>query len=162
ATIAGFHYDLAAMTRAPVPFLSLADRYADWWAPLAWAAGIVSVLATLVAAANSQARLLFDAGRHRLLPAFLGRSRPPGGTPVNALLTMALVGTAIVAVWWLAHEARLVGGGTDPVRLYAECSTLGTILVLFVYVLTAVSLPVFMRRHHADAFTPLRHVAMPA
>ena len=50
----------------------------------------------------------------------------------------------------------------DPVNLYAECSTMGTILVLFVYVLTAVSLPVFMWRRHRDSFSVLRYVAMPA
>jgi hypothetical protein len=39
---------------------------------------------------------------------------------------------------------------------------MGTILVLFVYLLTALSLPVFMWRHHRDSFSALRYVAMPA
>ena len=38
---------------------------------------------------------------------------------------------------------------------------MGTILVLFVYVLTAVSLPVFMWRRHRPAFSFARHVVMP-
>ena len=55
----------------------MADHYLGAAAVLAWIAGIVSVLATLVAAVNSQARMLFDGGRTGLLPARLGRVRDP-------------------------------------------------------------------------------------
>ncbi len=161
STIVGFHYQVASVGRASVPFLEMADHYLGGAAILAWLAGIASVLCTLVAAVNSQARMIFDGGRSGLLPSRLGKSRPPGETPVNALLTMAVIGLGIVVVWWLAHVSGLVGGNTNPVNLYAECSTMGTILVLFVYVLTAVSLPVFIRRHDRGSFSLLRHVAMP-
>jgi amino acid transporter len=50
----------------------------------------------------------------------------------------------------------------DPVGLYAECSTMGTIIILFVYLLTTVSLPVFMWRHHRTEFSALRHLVIPA
>ncbi len=162
ATIVGFHYDTSSIGRASVPFLEMADRYLGDAAILAWLAGIVSVLCTLVAAVNSQARVIFDGGRSGLLPAVLGRSRPPGATPVNALLAMTVVGTGIVLVWWLCHVTGLLGGTDDPVNLYAECSTMGTILILFVYVLTAISLPVFMWRRHRASFSALRYVCMPA
>jgi amino acid transporter len=161
ATIVGFHYDTSSIGRASVPFLEMADRYLGSAAVLAWLAGILSVLSTLVAAANAQARVLFDAGRSGLLPAWLGRARAPGQTPVAALWAMTVVGLAIVVIWWLCHVSGLVGGSTDPVNLYAECSTLGTILILFVYVLTAASLPVFIRRHHAREFSIVRHAVMP-
>ena len=49
----------------------------------------------------------------------------------------------------------------NPVGLYAECSTMGTIVILFVYFLTTLSLPVFMWRRHRDSFSPLRHVGIP-
>ena len=75
-TIAGFHYDTSSIGRSSVPFLEMADRYLGSAAVLAWLAGIVSILATLVAAANAQARMLFDGGRSGLLPSVLGRSRP--------------------------------------------------------------------------------------
>lgn len=162
ATIAGFHYGTATIGRASIPFLQLSDHYLGGAAVLAWLAGIVSVLATLVAAANGQARTLFNAAREGLLPAFLGRARPPGETPVSALVVMTSLGLAIALVWWLCHEAGLTGGPPNPVDLYAEASTFGTILVLFVYVLTAVSLPLFMRRAHREAFSAVRHVAVPA
>ncbi|MGH3398427.1 MAG: amino acid permease, partial [Streptosporangiaceae bacterium] len=60
---------------------------------------------------------------------------------VNALLFMACAGLGIIGVWWVLH---LITGGTgamNPVGLYAECSTLATIMILFVYLLTMISLP---------------------
>jgi amino acid transporter len=161
ATVTGFHYNVSSIGRSSVPFLTVSDHYLGWVAVFAWIAGIVSVLATLVAAANSQARMLFDGGRSGLLPARLGRVRPPGETPVNALMTMAVAGLGIVAVWWIDHVVGFNHGSTNPVGLYAECSTMGTIVILFVYFLTTLSLPVFMWRRHREAFSVVRHVAVP-
>jgi amino acid transporter len=161
ATVTGFDYDVSSIGRSSVPFLAVADRYLGGAAILAWVAGIVSVLATLVAGANSQARMLFDGGRSGLLPARLGRVRAPGNTPVNALLAMAGVGLTIIAAWWLAHDVGLDHGSTNPVGLYAECSTMGTIVILFVYFLTMLALPLFMWRRHRPSFSALRHVVVP-
>ena len=161
ATVTGFNYDVSSIGRSSVPFLTVADHYLGGVAILAWVAGIVSVLATLVAAANSQARMLFDGGRSGLLPAWLGHIRPPAKTPVNALLGMAGVGLGIIGIWWLSHLIGVDTGSTNPVGLYAECSTMGTIVILFVYFLTTLSLPVFMWRRHRGTFSPLRHVVIP-
>jgi len=160
STITGFHYDVSSIGRSSVPFLEMADRYLGDAAILAWIVGIVSVLATLIAAVNAQARMLFDGGRSELLPAWLGRARPPGQTPVNALVLMAVCGLGIIAVWWVAHLTGALSGTTSPVELYAECSTMGTIVILFVYLLTAISLPVFMWRDHREDFSVARHVVM--
>ncbi len=162
ATVTGFNYDVSSIGRSSVPFLTVADHYLGVAAILAWLAGIVSVLATLVSGVSSQARMLFDGGRSGLLPARLGHVRPPVDTPVNALLVMAGGGLAIIAVWWAAHLTGVDTGSTNPVGLYAECSTMGTIVILFVYFLTTLSLPVFMWRRHRQSFSVLRHVAIPA
>ena len=161
ATVTGFGYDVSSIGRSSVPFLTVADRYLGTAALLAWLAGIVSVLATLVAAVNSQARMLFDGGRSGLLPARLGHVRQPADTPVNALLVMACGGLGIIAVWWAAHLIGVDTGSTNPVGLYAECSTMGTIVILFVYFLTTLALPIFMWRRHRPSFSALRHVAIP-
>jgi amino acid transporter len=161
ATITGFHYDVASIGRSSVPFLSVADRYVGGAAILAWAAGIVSVLATLVSGANSQVRMLFDGGRSGLLPSWFGHVRQPAQTPVNALVAMGGAGLGIIAVWWLLHVTGADKGSMNPVGLYAECSTMGTIVILFVYLLTTLSLPVFMWRRHRKSFSPLRHVGIP-
>jgi amino acid transporter len=161
ATVTGFNYNVSSIGRSSVPFLTVADRYLGWPAALAWIAGIVSVLATLVSGANSQARMLFDGGRSGLLPAWFAHLRPKVDTPINALLAMAGVGLGIIAVWWLFHVVGADNGSTDPVGLYAECSTMGTIVILFVYLLTTLALPVFMWRRHRPAFSPVRHVVVP-
>jgi amino acid transporter len=161
ATITGFHYDVASIGRSSVPFLRISDHYLGGAAFLAWGAGIISVLATLVAGVNSQARMLFDGGRSGLLPARLGRLRLPANAPVNALATMAAIGLGLIALWWGSHLLGLDNGSTDPVGLYAEYSTMGTIVILFVYLLTTLSLPVFMWRRHRQAFSVPRHVAVP-
>ena len=161
ATVTGFHYDVSPIGRASVPFLTVADHELGGLAILAWLAGIVSVLAALVAASGSQARMLFDGGRTGLLPAPLGRLRAETDTPVNALIAMAAIGLGIIAVWWLTH---VIGGQTrsnNPVSLYAEASTMGTIVILVVYLLTNLSLPVFMWRRHRTTFSVVRHVVVP-
>jgi amino acid transporter len=162
ATITGFRYDVSTIGRSSVPFLTLADHYLGGAAVLAWIAGIVSVLATLVAGADSQSRMLFDGGRTGLLPARLGQVRPRSGTPVNALLLMAAAGLGIIAVWWVTRLITGDTGSMNPVGLYAECSTMATIVILFVYLLTMLSLPVFMWRRHRDSFSPIRHGVIPA
>lgn len=162
ATVTGFHYDVGSIGRASVPFLTVADRYLGAAAVLAWIAGIVSVLATLVSAADSQSRMLFDGGRSGLLPAWLAHLRQGVETPVNALLGMGVAGLGIIAVWWALHATGVVTGSTSPVGLYAECSTMGTIVILFVYLLTTLSLPVFVLRRRRASFSPLRHLAIPA
>ena len=161
ATITGFDYDVSSIGRTSVPFLTVADHELGGVAVLAWVAGIVSVLAALMAGASSQARMLFDGGRSGLLPARLGRLRQETNTPVNALIAMGAVGLGIIAIWWLTH---LISGHTrslDPVGLYAECSTMGTIVILGVYLLTNLSLPVFMWRRHRATFSAWRHVVVP-
>ena len=161
ATVTGFGYDVSSIGRSSVPFLTVADRYIGAAAILAWLAGIVSVLSTLIAGVNFQARMLFDGGRSGLLPAQLGHVRQPADTPINALLVMACGGLGIVALWWAAHLIGLDTGSTNPVGLYAECSTMGTIVILFVYLLTALALPIFIWRHHRQSFSTLRHIAIP-
>jgi amino acid transporter len=161
ATVTGFDYDVSSIGRSSIPFLTVADRYLGGAAILAWIGGTVAVLATLIAGANSQARMLFDGGRNGLLPARLGHLRQPGETPVNALFVMAGGGLGIIAVWWLAHLLGVDTGSTEPVALYAECSTMGTIVILFVYLLTTLSLPIFMWRRHRQSFSVPRHLAVP-
>jgi amino acid transporter len=162
STITGFRYDVSSIGRSSIPFLTVADHYLDGAAVLAWIAGIVSVLATLVAGADSQSRMFFDGGWTGLLPAKLGEVRPRSGTPLNALLFMTCAGLGIIGVWWVSHLITGHTGSMNPVGLYAESSTMATIVILFVYFLTMLSLPVFMWRRHRNSFSPLRHVVIPA
>jgi amino acid transporter len=162
ATVTGFHDNVSSIGRTSVPFLTVADHDLGGVAVLAWIAGIVSVLAALVAGASSQARMLYDGGRSGLLPAPLGRLHRQTETPVNALIAMTAFGLGIIGVWWLVHVISGHTRSLNPVGLYAECSTMGTIVILVVYLLTNLSLPVFMWRRHRATFSPIRHVVFPA
>jgi amino acid transporter len=162
ATITGFHYDVSSIGRTSVPFLTVADHDLGDVSVIAWIAGIVSVLAALMAGSSSQARMLFDGGRTGLLPSPLGRLRQQTQTPVNALIAMGAVGLGIIVVWWLTHVITGHTRSMNPVGLYAECSTMGTIVILVVYLLTNLSLPVFMWRRHRETFSPIRHIVLPA
>jgi amino acid transporter len=87
--------------------------------------------------------------------------RPASHTPARALVAIVAVGLGVLGVWAVAH---LVGGSTgsmDPVGHYAECSTLGTIVILFVYLLTMASLPFYAWRRHRVRFSVVRHVVLP-
>jgi amino acid transporter/signal transduction histidine kinase len=154
ATVEGFGENVAALTASPIPFITVADSVLGVLAFFAYLAGVTSTLACLIAAVNSQSRLLFNAGREGLLPAWLGRVYARRQTPVNALLTFIGIGFVLVFAW-------SVGRHLDPVTLFAEASTLGTILVLVVYFVANLALPVFYRKHHPDQLSPLRHVVMP-
>ena len=161
STVTGFHYNVSSIGRSSVPFLTVADHYLGGAAIVAWIAGIVSVLAALVAGCSSQARMLFDGGRSGLLPAWLGHTRARSETPVNALITMAVIGLGIIAIWGIAHVLGVGTGSMNPVGLYAECSTMGTIVILVVYLLTNLALPLFMRRRHRSMLSPGRHIVIP-
>jgi amino acid transporter len=159
ATVTGFGDNVSSIGRSSVPFLAVADHDLGGAAVLAWVAGILSVLAALVAGSSSQARMLYDGGRSGLLPARLGRLRQPSETPVSALIVMAVAGLGLIGAWWIIHLVTGHTGAMNPVGLYAESSTMGTIVI--VYLLTNLSLPVFMWRRHRSMFSPIRHVAVP-
>ena len=86
-------------------------------------------------------------------------SARPCGHPVNALVTMS--GRAGNRRDLVALHVVVAPTVRRPVGLYAEASTMGTIVILFVYLLTTIALPVFMWRHHRDSFSTLRHLAVP-
>ena len=62
----------------------------------------------LIAGINSQARLVFNAGREGLLPSFFGYVHPTRRTPNNAIVTFAATALLIIVGWGLGH----VLGGT--------------------------------------------------
>ncbi len=154
ATVEGFGENVAALSASPIPFITVADNVLGVLAFFAYLAGVTSTLACLIAAVNSQSRLLFNAGREGLLPAWLGRVYARRQTPVNALLTFTGIGFVLVFAWSLGQHI-------DPVTLFAEASTLGTILVVVVYFVANLALPVFYRKHHRDQFSWVKHLLIP-
>src|SRR6266699_406052 len=161
ATVSGFGYHDKALTAAAIPFISVAHDVAGWLAFIAYLAGLTSTLGVLIAAVNSQCRLIFNAGREGLLPRWIGKVHPVRRTPVNAIITFVSIAGLITAVWALGH---VIGGHTnslDALNYFFESGTMGTLLVLVVYFLANLALPFYYRKYRPSEFNVIKHLVLP-
>jgi amino acid transporter len=163
ATATGFKYNITLLNSVPIPFIAVSHNIAAWLAVFAWIAGLTSTLGVLISAVNSQARLIFNAGREGLLPRWLGKVHPTRRTPVNAIFAFIAIATVIIVVWALLH---LVGGSKQSgqmtaLNFFVDSSTMGTILLLVVYFLSNLALPVYYRRYQRGEFNVLKHAVLP-
>src|SRR6202035_3706484 len=130
ATVSGFHYNDKALTAAAIPFISVAHDVAGWLAFIAYLAGLTSALGVLIAAVNSQCRLIFNVGRQGLLPRWIGKVKPVRRTPVNAIITFVAVASAITLVWAIGHWIGGHRNRLDALNFFFACSTIGTLTIL--------------------------------
>ncbi|MGC8498856.1 MAG: APC family permease [Acidimicrobiales bacterium] len=163
STVVGFAGNVTKLSNNLIPFITVAKGVVGAAAFFAFLAGMTSTLGALIAGTNSQARLVFNAGREGLLPAFIGQVHAKRRTPVKALMVFLGGTILIILVWGLGH---LLGGhgvsaSMNAVNFFAESSTFGTILVLVVYGLSNLALPFYYRRHHPDRFNAFRHGVLP-
>jgi amino acid transporter len=161
ATVSGFGYNATALTSASIPFISAAHSIAPWLAFIAYMAGLTSTLGVLIAAVNSQCRLIFNAGREGLLPRWIGRVNPTRLTPVNAIITFVGIASIITLGWALGHWIGGTGNSLSALNFFFESSTMGTILILFVYFTANVALPFYYRKYRPDEFSILKHLVLP-
>jgi amino acid transporter len=161
ATVTGFGYDVTALGNAPIPFIAVAQGTVGVLAFLAYLAGLTSTLGALIAGVNSQARLIFNAGREGLLPSFIGDVHPTRRTPTKAIVLFVVVSMLIIGGWGLGHLAGHSSGSMDAVNFFAESSTMGTILVLLVYLASNLALPFYYRRYLPEQFHLVKHAVLP-
>jgi amino acid transporter len=161
ATVSGFNYNVDKLGASQIPFITVADNVLSAFAVLAYIAGLTSTVGVLISAANSQARLVFNAGREGLLPAWIGRVHPKRRTPMNAIYLYIAVASSIIIVWGLWHLLSGRSGSMDPITFFVESSTMGTILVLVVYALANLALPVYFRKYRPDEFDVVKHGVLP-
>lgn len=162
ATVTGFGYDVDRLGASPIPFVEVAQHTLGALAFLTYLGGLTSTLGVLVAGINSQARLVFNAGREGLLPSFFGYVHPTRRTPNNAIVTFAVTALLIIGGWGLGHLLGPGDGPMDPVVFFTESSTLGTILILLVYLASNLALPLYYRRYRPQEFRVVRHLVLPA
>ncbi|KUO10098.1 APC family permease [Streptomyces sp. DSM 15324] len=162
ATVTGFGYDTAALGDSPLPFIDVAHHTLGALAVLAYVGGLTSTLGVLIAGINSQARLIFNAGREGLLPSFFGYVHPTRRTPNNAIVTFAVTSLLIIGGWGLGHVLGPDGGRMDPVVFFTESSSLGALLILLVYLASNIALPLYYRRYRPQEFRTVRHLVLPA
>ena len=163
STVVGFSNNVTTLGGATVPFLSVAHGVLAFLAFLGFLAGMTSTLGALIAGTNSQARLIFNAGREGLLPKFIGKVDAKRRTPVNALLTFLSLALLLIGVWGLGHifGGHATSGSMSAFNFFFESSTFGTILVLLVYAASNVALPFYYMKYHPDRFNWFRHAVLP-
>lgn len=159
ATVVGFGDNVDKLGASPIPFIDVADDTLGVLAVFAYLAGLTSTLGCLIAGVNSQARLVFSAGREGLIFRWIGKVHPTRRTPVNAILTFVTISLAIIGVWAIVHWIQ--GTPADALVFFGESSTMGTILVLVVYFLGNLALPVYYLRFHREQFRTVPHLILP-
>src|SRR5665213_471573 len=163
ATVIGFSNNVTTLGAATVPFLTVAHGVLAFLAFLGFLAGMTSTLGALIAGTNSQARLIFNAGREGLLPSFIGKVHSSRRTPMNALFVFLGLGLAIIGIWGLGHifGGHAESGNMSALTMFVESSTFGTILLLIVYGLSNLALPFYYKKHHPNLYNPWRHAVLP-
>jgi len=161
STVSGFGYNETALTGAAIPFISVSHDVATWLTFIAYMAGLTSTLGVLIAAVNSQCRLIFNAGREGLLPRWIGKVHPVRRTPVNAIITFVGFASVVTLGWALGHWIGGHSGSLSALNFFFESSTMGTILILLVYFAANLALPFYYRRYRPAEFNPIKHVVLP-
>jgi amino acid transporter len=161
STVSGFHDNGNALAAAPIPFITVAHSTLAKVAVLAYLAGLTSTVGVLIAAVNSQARLIFNAGREGLLPRWIGRVHPKRRTPMNAFYVFVGLAGGIIVVWALFHLIGGASGSMDGLNYFDESGTMGTILILVVYFLANAALPFYYRKYRPQEFNAVKHLILP-
>jgi len=161
STVTGFRYNATALANAAIPFIYVAHSVAAWLAFIAYLAGLTSTLGVLIAAVNSQCRLIFNAGREGLLPGWIGYVHPVRRTPVNAIIIFVGIAGVITLGWALGHWIGGHGNSLSALNFFIDSSTMGTILILVVYFLANLALPFYYRKYRPAEFNVIKHVVLP-
>ncbi len=152
ATVVGFNDNGAALSKASVPFISAAGGVASALMFVAYLAGFTSICSCLIAATNSQARIIFNSGREGLLPSAFARLTPTRRTPWVAFLVYLVLALGLCYAF---------GWNTSPVVFFGEIATLGTILIALTYLVANLALPVYYRRFERQRFSVVKHLVLP-
>ncbi|HEY1619013.1 MAG TPA: APC family permease, partial [Streptosporangiaceae bacterium] len=161
STISDFGYNASKISDSAIPFLTVAHNITGFLAVCGYIAGMTSTLGVLISAANSQARLIFNAGREGLLPSWLGRVHASRRTPMNAIYAFVAIAGLIIAGWAIGHVIGGHTGSMNPITFFVESSTMGTILVLVVYFLANLALPFYYRKYRPQEFHIIKHLVLP-
>lgn len=144
---------LQTLANDPAPFNTLAQRYlGSFGVFLIDIVGFTSLVACTIAAANSQSRIIFHAGREGLIPHYFGRVNKRYGTPHVALLTYLIVALGLIII---------IGWNMQPMTFYAEMGSLGTIPIVLMYLLANIALPFYMWKNNRSQFSVWTHGMVP-
>jgi amino acid transporter len=80
---------------------------------------------------------------------------------MNAIFTFIGIALLLIGGWGLGHVVGGNAGSMDAVTFFVESSTMGTILVLVVYLLSNIALPVYYRKYRPTEFNTVKHLVLP-
>jgi amino acid transporter len=161
STVSGFRDNGTALANASIPFINVAHGVVAFLAFIAYLAGMTSTLGVLIAAVNSQCRLVFNAGREGLLPRWIGKVDPVRRTPINAIFAFVGIASVIVLGWAIGHWVGGSSGSLNALNYFTESGTMGTILILVVYFLANLALPFYYRKYRPSEFSVVKHLVLP-
>jgi len=118
---------------------------------------MLSAFIVCVACATASTRTVYAMGREGVLPRWLGHTHRTFKTPANATLVVAGASIAMAAISWFGWTDEL---GPTPLTTYFFWATLGTLLVIVVYIMLCFGGITFFRRTHRN-WNPLAHVVVP-
>jgi amino acid transporter len=138
---------------------TIADRYvATWVGTLTEVGAMLSAFIVCVACATASTRTVYAMGREGVAPRWLGRTHPRFHTPANATIVVALASIGMALISWYGLPDDL---GAGPALLtYFFWATLGTLVVILVYIMLCLGGIVFFRRTHRQ-WNPVAHVLVP-
>ncbi len=112
----------------------LGTRYlASWVGTLITVGAMISAFSCALASAVGASRLSYALGRDRVLFPWLDHISGKRGTPTHAAAGVLIAMYLIIAITWFAL------GGT-PFQLFSESGTIGTLILLVVYILAGVGM----------------------
>lgn len=106
---------------------------ASWVGTLITVGAMISAFSCALASAVGASRLSYALGRDRVLFGWLDHISLRLGTPTHATAGVLLAMYLIIAITWFAL------GGT-PFELFAESGTIGTLILLVVYILAGIGM----------------------
>lgn len=143
---------IAAYAEDPNPWGTMAKQVWGSNSVIVVFAIMNSNLGNAVAGINAASRAMFAMGRTGTLPRGLAHVHAHYRTPDIAIFATTVIGTLLTA--WL-------GTRYGPQTAFALVGTIVTILILFVYLATCLSVPFFYYREHRKEFRVVRHLLLP-
>ncbi len=123
-----------AFINSPSLIGDLGTAYVSSWIGNVITIGVtISAFSCALACVVGAARLIFALGRDGILPGSLGHVSPTRRTPTTSTTTVVIAATVIIAFTWAVLR------GT-PFGLFLEAGTIGTLILLVVYVLATIGM----------------------
>jgi amino acid transporter len=130
---------------------------ASWLGNLITIGAMISAFSCALACTVGAARLVYAMGRDGVLPTGLGAVAPRRNTPMASSLVVMIAVYVVVAFTWAALRS-------NPFTLFLEAGTIGTLILLVVYILATIGMVrlVFFRPSAVDR-PPVRRweIALP-